>query len=119
MNGARGQEAESAEERKGELRRKTKEIENQVSEALFRKSTFSVVLLEEILELYPLEASLIQKVRNLQGAGLHQMRLKLFELFAKTGKTVSDEVLSKRISELILKHLASMPRGGRPRKAQE
>jgi hypothetical protein len=107
-------QTQSAENKKAELRRMTKEIESQVSDALVRRSTFSWALLDQVLELYPLDAELIRKVRKLQGEGLHQLRLKLFDLFAKTGQRVSDEVLCERMSELMVKHLASVPRGGRP-----
>jgi hypothetical protein len=116
MNNTITRETESVKDRKADLLRITKEIENQISEALVRKSTFSFALLEQVLELYTFEVELIDKVRKLQGKGLHDLRLKLFELFTKTGRTVSDEVLKRRISELILKHISSVPRGGRPRK---
>ncbi|MFC1835412.1 hypothetical protein ACFL2Q_11865 [Thermodesulfobacteriota bacterium] len=118
MNDATAQEAATAEERKAELRRITKEIESQVADMLVRKNMVSIFVLEEILELYPLDESLVEKVGKLKGVRFHQLRQKVFELLAKTGKTVSDEVVSKRISELIERHLASMPRGGRPRKTR-
>lgn len=79
----------SQEEEKAGLLKIAREIESAVSTALMRRSSFSAGLLDEVLELYPLDRGLTEKVRKVKGRRLHHLRLDLFQLFAKTGKRTS------------------------------
>jgi hypothetical protein len=106
----------SAEERRHELRRLAKEIESALSDARFRKSVHAFRLLEEGPALYGLERDLVEAVTNLKGERLHRLQEALYDLFAKVGRSTSDEILRNKIRDLFLKHLAAKPRSGRPKR---
>jgi len=106
----------SAEERRHELRRLAKEIESALADARFRKSVHAFRLLKEGPALYGLERDLVEAVTNLKGERLHSLQEALYDLFAKVGRSTSDEILRNKIRDLFLKHLASKPRTGRPKR---
>jgi hypothetical protein len=107
---------DSAEEKKQELRRLAKDVESALSEATLRKSVLAFRLLEEVPPLYGIEGGLLEEVIKLKGERRHRLKEGLYDLFAKVGKSTSDEVLRSRIRNLILQHLAAKPRSGRRKK---
>jgi len=106
----------SAEETRHELRRLAKEIESALADVRFRKSVHAFRLLEEAPALYGLEHDLVEAVTSLKGERLHKLQEALYDLFAKAGKSASDEALKTRIRNLFLQHLAAKPRRGRPKR---
>jgi hypothetical protein len=108
--------AGSAEEKWQELRKSVKESEALFQEAKVRKSIMAFCLFEEVPSLYGLDRDLREEVSKFKGERLHKLKEGLYDIFAKAGKTTSDEVLKSRIRTLILEHLAAKPRIGRRKK---
>jgi hypothetical protein len=106
----------SAEERRHELRSLAKEIESAVSQARFRKSVHAFRLLEEAPALYGLGRDLLEAVSKLKGERLHSLQEALYDLFAKAGRSTSDDVLRNKIQNLFLEHLAVKSKSGRPKR---
>jgi hypothetical protein len=106
----------SVEERRHELRSLAKEIESVLSEAKFGKSVHAYRLLEEAPASYGIGTDLIEAVANLKGERHHRLEEALYDLFAKAGKSTSDDVLRNRIQNLFLEHLAVKTKGGRPKR---
>jgi hypothetical protein len=108
---------DSAEEKRQELRRSINENESAFAAVKFRKTVLALCLLEEAPSLYGLDRDLREEVSKFKGERLHKLKEGLYDIFAKAGKTTSDEVLKSQIRTLILEHLAAKPRAGRRRKA--
>lgn len=106
----------SADEVKREFRTMAREIESALLHATVRRSVFAMALLEEIPSLYELDSSLIGEVSKIKGEQLERLRKDLFRVFAQAGLRTPDEVLKVRIQDLLAKHVADRPKGGRKKK---